>query len=517
MTSVSKTAKDALQAKYSAVQAGGYKPVGGPQAQDYETLLHTVASFLGATKRQTPLVNVGYTIRVAVVCQQIQSFVFFHQRQGAAVLQLLYLGAGLDVTGLWSLSLDAESSTEIHVVEVDTLEICAAKREALLKLGLVEATTDTSTNSSQPGSVVFLQGHRPSKHGSSSSSQSTYTLIATDLRDIASVRANLSFLRTNIPTLIVSEIVLTYLGDSECDALLQWCASSVSRHIGSYLMAWEPLSPQESNNVSSIEAYKRFYFSQFLAKLERGKAPGQQEHSNAFSPLGSSCREVEKRLQKFDFHRPCVAVAGVAAKGALKAGVELRTKKLFDEHAALALYLRSYALVCGFGSHADALLRHTQCPWAYDIPLQSIQMATCGDVWLTAVEVEDESQLRDLFAQTYQHIDNSSVRKMVKSALKTDLASTPTSIDRDSSIGSRFRALKGTFVVAIKRQQEGDNTVCPRRLLGGIGVRLCEPEEGPIRGKPRTYEIGRLFVDPDFRGGGIGRFTVGYTETGFHQ
>jgi hypothetical protein len=61
MASVSKTAKDSIQAKFSAL-AAGYHPVVGPQdqAKSYESLLESVATALGATNRQTPLVNAGY-------------------------------------------------------------------------------------------------------------------------------------------------------------------------------------------------------------------------------------------------------------------------------------------------------------------------------------------------------------------------------------------------------------------------------------------------------------------------
>jgi O-methyltransferase involved in polyketide biosynthesis len=528
-SSVSKTAKDSIQAKFSAL-AAGYHPVVGDGAQgqaaakSYESLLESVATALGATNRQTPLVNAGYAIRVAAVCKQIQAFVSFHshQQQGMMTststsrsLQLVHLGAGLDVTGLWSLSLADHDSMEMHVIEVDTPEICAAKRETLLQLGLVEVATDTdgSATAGEQNSSVYLHG-RPTNDGCAS--QSTYTLVATDLRDMGAVQKALGFIRTDVPTLTVSELVLTYLGESSCNDLLHYCASHLCQNSGSYIMAWEPLLPRE-NESSTIEDYKRQYYQQFMAKLERGKsiAPEQEQErptSTSFSPLGSTCREVEQRLRRAGFRQACVITAGNAAVEARKAGVNLNSKELFDEHAALFLHLRSYTLACGFGLDADPLLQQTQCPWLFGVPPRALRLAndTDTDVWLTSIDVGDESQIRELFSRTYQDLsqEHISIRRMVKSALKADLAATPPSDQSgNSSIGERFRDWKGAFIVAVQcipEHKDGTSTL-RRNIVGGVGVRKCDRKEGLVRGSiPATYEICRLFVDPDFRVGGIG-------------
>jgi O-methyltransferase involved in polyketide biosynthesis/GNAT superfamily N-acetyltransferase len=509
MASVSKTAKDSIQAKFSAI-AAGYHPVVGPEAQSksYESLLESVATALGAKHRQTPLVNAGYAIRVASVCKQIQAFVSFHAQQQqqenkSSTLQLVHLGAGLDVTGLWSLSLD--DSMEIHVIEVDTPEICAAKRATLLQLGLVEVM-DGPVNDQQS---VYLQG-RPTNDGCAS--QSTYTLVATDLRELGAVQQALAFVRTDVPTLTISELVLTYLGESSCDDLLQYCASHLCQNSGSYVMAWEPLLPRE-NVSSTIEDYKRQYYQQFMAKLDRGVALEQEDRpTGAFAPLGSTCREVEQRLRRAGFRQACVITAGNAAVEARRAGVNLDSKELFDEHAALLLHLRSYTLACGFGLNADTLLQQTQCPWVFGVPPRALHLANDTAVWLTSIDAGDELQIRELFSQTYQDLskEHISVRRMVKSALKTDLASTPPSdVTGNSAIGERFRDWKGAFIVAVQcipENKDGTRSL-RRRIIGGIGLRKCDRKEGLVRGsKPATYEICRLFVDPDFRVGGIGKY-----------
>jgi hypothetical protein len=409
------------------------------------------------------------------------------------------LGAGLDVTGLWSLSLD--DSIEIHVIEVDTPEICAAKRDILLQLGLVQVTDNPAEEQR-----VYLRG-RPTND--CCASQSTYTLV---------VQEALEFVRTDVPTLTVSELVLTYLGESSCDDLLHYCASHLCQNNGSYIMAWEPLLPRE-NESSTIEDYKRQYYQQFMAKLERGIAPEQEERpTGSFSPLGSTCREVEQRLRRAGFRQGCVITAGNAAVEARKAGVNLDSKELFDEHAALFLHLRSYTLACGFGLNADPLLQQTQCPWLFGVSPRALHLANHTGVWLTSIDAGDESQIRELFSRTYQDLskEHISIRRMVKSALKTDLASTPPSdVTGNSSIGERFRDWKGAFIVAVQpipEHKDGTSTL-RRRIIGGIGLRKCDRKEGLVRGsKTATYEICRLFVDPDLRVGGIGTETIGLRD-----
>ena len=170
---VCRTAIDALQAKYSAIGlAGYYSPVGvvvpgpssclnseeeenedddtcanaAPATGSYPALLesmlthimsgHSSSSSAAAKRRQTPLVNVGYAVRVACLLETVQRFIHFHQHQQAATrssIQIVILGAGLDVTGLWALLSSSSSSSRIRVVEVDLPEICEAKKQAILQ------------------------------------------------------------------------------------------------------------------------------------------------------------------------------------------------------------------------------------------------------------------------------------------------------------------------------------------------------------------------------------------------
>jgi hypothetical protein len=71
-----------------------------------------------------------------------------------------------------------------------------------------------------------------------------------------------------------SELVLTYLGESECNALLQWCGSYLCTSATSVFVAYEPLGPRQDENSNSdicvLEAYKRAYSRSFFEQLNRG-------------------------------------------------------------------------------------------------------------------------------------------------------------------------------------------------------------------------------------------------------
>jgi len=513
MNTISRTAKDALQAKLSAYNAG-YRP-GVRNTEVYGKLLTSMGKTLQVDKRQTPLVNIGYAVRVAVVLQQIQAFVSFHRNQP---LQIVLLGAGLDVTGLWSLTL----AHNINVIEVDLLDICEAKTEAISHLNALQV--ENTSNLTYNESFVL--------HGSSlMSASSKYSLVAVDLTRIDAVKDTLSYACSNLPSLVVSELVLAYLGEAACDDLLRWCATDLCQPQTSCLVAWEPLGPRSvKNTYSVVEEYKRSYYQQFVAKLERGETETRDASAPnfcAFHPLGSSCQSIERRLDALGFSATRGATAGKAAVEARREGAVFNAKELFDEHAALTLHLRSYCLVCTFSSNCEhSLFRRIMCPWTTDVRPCLFERPDAGsDLWLTTVEVEDDQQVRDLFVETYQPLfqEHPVIHKMVKSVLKKDFASPSGQSSSESSIGGHYRSLGGQFIVAIQYSSNGDT--CQRRVLGGIAVRRCGEKEGGIRGaKPESFEIQRLFVSSNVRGNGVGtalleavkEFVCQRSRKGFH-
>jgi hypothetical protein len=173
--------------------------------------------------------------------------------------------------------------------------------------------------------------------------------------------------------MVVSELVLTYLGESECNALLQWCGSYLCTSATSVFVAYEPLGPREDENSSTdmcvLEAYKRVYSRSFFEQLYQGTnttAGAATRHVPMFSPLGHSCVRVQERFFVSGFGHTHAATAGRAALyAAQKSGSTNKSPvhKLFDERSALTLHLQSNVPVCAFSAGSDILFRRMQCSW----------------------------------------------------------------------------------------------------------------------------------------------------------
>lgn len=566
-SSIIRTATDALLAKYSAVVAAGYSPnfkiqtcsENGDDLSECEqsdnmstfrTLLRSMTEYytVGSSNRQTPLVNAGYAIRISCVLRQVEAFVAFHRHCGTnCPVQILIPGCGLDVTGLWCSSLlpDVKDgvvtpSFAIHVVEIDFPSICESKGQALRKTqGLDQAEAD-----------AFLQTYAHCAY-SSSKENFRYALVSANLEDailMDEIFSDSTLFDTNLPTLVVSELVLAYISVEHRETLLRRFASLFQCR-GNCTILYEPLGPAlQSNTRSSVaplsvlESYKSSYCKLFDAKLQKGLVHKQQQDKgfpeeistrndssrNSFYPLGVSTDDVDQRLLSLGFEVVQTSFAGRVASSIKSC--DWKAKELFDEHAALTLHLCSYVVVCAFpnasGKSAEnvdnGLFELFMCPWMSTagliqcpipmrLPIPStldIPNSTIPNGWITVIEKEDEKQIRRLFGDTYKILSDEhlSIRKMVKTALRKDLGSSggDEAVKFDakdcrrvsSIIGTRYQELGGDFIVAVQyirlrdpvSSSDGDVSESTdqfvRQILGAIGIRRCTEEESRARSLP---------------------------------
>lgn len=216
------------------------------------------------------------------------------------------------------------------------------------------------------------------------------------------------------------------------------------------------------------------------------------------------------------FGKVHACLAGNAAHWAAKAssGVKLTLPEgeLFDEHSAMVLHLSCYAHVVAFPSRVDESshdhfqLRQKLCPWYYSG--WTLAMGASSKTYVLPIELEDETGVRELFATTYEELGRSyvAVQKMVKAALKNELASQTSSRDAvQSAIRQGYQRSGGEFFVAV------DFNPPSRTVVAAIGIRRWtqKPEHG--QSKP-TYEIHRFFVHEDYQRQGIGSTLLQLTE-----
>jgi ribosomal protein S18 acetylase RimI-like enzyme len=525
-SSVAKTCFDAIRAKQSAVVAG-YDPMVVENQGIYEKLLLQAVDSSSIeeeseadskpkskprTRRQTPLVNAGYASRVLSISYAIQSFVSYHKLVSSSLQQeqsqytrntkgrirIVLLGCGVDVIGLWARSLvqTDDNTMAITIIEIDKPEVCSIKRKMITDQGMVDNLVERNANESTTKNTAatrYYTGNIVLPSSSSSSSNDNcdyssdncndgcydYVLIPGDLNDTSALERTFLFDdndgQEEVPTLVVSELVLSYLPPSGTDRLLRWCCDRLCRTSDSALVSLEALgSPGISVETSQTaianaggvisveEGYQQDYCQKFHDKMERGRSSNRTENHIAslpsnglFHPIGSSAEEISCRLREARFAGASSAtslgvISSLAAASASNSkrnnnnndAKTLVCPDIFDEHAALILHLQSYVLACGFIApqlqHCDNLLfRRLMSPWERrpntgpDLALMRSGlpiMDSGGGIVYDEIEVSDEASVRSLFQSTYgkEYTEKyPAIRKMVKGVLNNDMRETP--------------------------------------------------------------------------------------------
>ena len=481
--SIIRTAYDALLAKQSALNVG-YQPVKENQ-KEYSDLLQIMSSRIPNQKRQAPLVNAGYAARISVVTSTVHSFIGFHKSYQGNI-QLVIIGSGLDVLGLWAQTIYPK---RVKVLEIDTEEICNEKRSILASAGLINAA-NANEHLTLTNSVQFCASDSPTE----SEMPTNYSLLSCDLRNTAALKHVCSRIDGSIPTLVLSELVLAYLGCAGVDSVSQFVAEHLCTGATSAFVVYEVLGSSLQNNRNSVvDAYKARYNQQFIKKLERGLANPSSD--DIFHCLGSNKLAVESRLESagFGFTKACIAGHAAACL------TSLTPPEPFDEHAALALHLSSYVLAVSFTSTVSLDLVRSMCPWSevtkqLTVP-RKIKDSDGSDVIIAYIEVNDQQAVQDLFVCTYKELckDHKAVRKMVKCALKTDLLVS----NVEPWIARKYAMRGGAFLVARHKTDQS--------VVGCIGVRLCPSPNPLIPLGLLCFELNRLLVKKTIQGKGIGK------------
>jgi len=527
---------------------------------------------------------------------------------------------------------------KVMVYELDAKENCLLKRHALITSGLIHESPCTNTATVDFENVKMVENDtllddcyaspvtkkesfrtvckgkilldnavsdaKYDQNDNNSDDEDDYFLIAVDLRDtlpspshhgvdnaaknnnsksiLSGVFQHIGLDFTTQPTLVISELVLAYLGHDGGDAILDSISSDVifggaaanNANNNNMFVCLEPIFSSNDKEgggssdyvnvecnrnemmLSIEESYARDYGRQFLGKLKRGNS----RHHNSASqkmfndgnddlsmmssswlyPLGSNSKSVHLRLLRCGFPSSGIcyapmsrAVANVARYRRSMGAVNfLRAKEPFDEHAALILNLNCYGVVCAFSSASfDSLNRLVVEDDLENIRSEQIQRDICP--WLNSNRVRvsssdfnirpiasalDDDQVRDLYTRLYSHLFDSypSIRKMVKSALKSDLGLVETHIELESTIRNCYKLKGGDFWIA------SDND---GRVVGCIGLCLREEKRRPFDEKSQIvssleptnngcleYEIQRLCVDEQYRGKGVGRSLLSNVE-----
>ncbi|KAF6016391.1 LCMT2 [Bugula neritina] len=165
---------------------------------------------LKSAPRRSPLINRGYYIRDQAVQISLHSFLK-ESTSDSAAKQIISLGAGFD-TSFFKLSTQSNDTlSTVYYVEVDFPEVAERKRMLIERSDLCRSVIDTAERFTPTHSCVKL-------------ATSQYCLLGIDLADVsllAEVFSSHTKLAMELPTLLLSECVMTYMEPALSSQLIQ--------------------------------------------------------------------------------------------------------------------------------------------------------------------------------------------------------------------------------------------------------------------------------------------------------
>lgn len=571
-------------------------------------------------RRQSPLVNAGYAARMAVMTYILERWIngvvgswseytvkpsAEREKNMGLVdfrrINVVVIGCGMDALGIWSKDLlqrslcavisksganghESFSSPNINVYEFDVWDNCVLKQKSLLRSGLINLSSIVNKEKMNTDDELDIQNSyhihvrgRLNLDGSgSTNAESDYTLVSTDLRQVdrsldkmkqhKSILSHVGLkagLDPSQPTIILSELVLAYLGYEAANAVMYSISNDmISGNTLSTFVCLEPMFPTGNNNTSrgiaSIqESYGIDYSRQFHGKLLTGNSNSttrtndDSRHSLWLHPLGSNRHTVRLRLESCGIS--CFSIATLREyaihvastlrkeKNSSSQNGQVKTigpkflcaKEPFDEHAALSLSLDCYCVASVF--HPLSAIRGQNIAgnnelqnWMNDICPWPIESAIGRTFRIKPISTSaEDAQVNDLYKKLYVHLydEYPAIKKLVKSALKGDFLVDQTSIKSSgdetvSVIRDRFVKEGGDFWVATTDNSPSSNDTIERShtfVVGCIGVKrrgikneYCDEDD---RQKLTEFEIHRFAVDENHRGTGIGKKLIEVAET----
>ncbi|KAH8894072.1 leucine carboxyl methyltransferase [Thozetella sp. PMI_491] len=250
------TDTDAAVSRLSAVELGYL---------DDAFAQYFVQSSQGPPSRRLPIINRGTYTRTTALDKLIDLFLTGADEAGSKEKQIISLGAGTDTRSLRLFSNPARRNITYH--EIDFPAICTKKFHTIKGTPVLRRVLQNPT----------LEEDGSSWH-SQAENDNLLWFHGLDLRDIARQSTEsatplaLKGLRTDIPTLLISECCLCYLETPAARATIAWFQGQVAS-LG--IVLYEPVKPDDPFGrmmVSNLAA-RRIR----MPTLETFKEPADQE------------------------------------------------------------------------------------------------------------------------------------------------------------------------------------------------------------------------------------------------
>ncbi|XP_053872091.1 tRNA wybutosine-synthesizing protein 4 isoform X2 [Malaclemys terrapin pileata] len=346
--------------------------------------------------RRAPLIHWGYYVRARAVDHCVREFL--RQSQGHPRRQILSFGAGFDSLYFRLKAVGLLSCTVVYEVDFPSV---ASRKAALIK-----GTKDLAM-------VVGGVGGRES--GAMSFAVEDYKLLGVDLSELSKLEQALkeAGLDPEVPTMLLAEVVLTYMEISRSDALIQWAAQHFPC---AQFVVYEQMHPEDPfgrimqqhfsqlNSVLHALAQYPDCEAQRRRFLQRGWAKCSVLDMNEF--YASFIPEDERRrvqaLEPFDeyeeWHLKCSHYFILAASK----GKELAWTPLFSKMPGGRLF---HTVTCVSGSQALAV-GGRMSPTNADLGilwLRFPESMTASDPDCVVVELVSPQPAEDLASSRWRH------------------------------------------------------------------------------------------------------------------
>ncbi|EDO42453.1 predicted protein, partial [Nematostella vectensis] len=301
---VQSTNDSSILSKFSMVRAGYFKD-------------EFLKFFVTKDAKRSPLINRGYYIRIKAVSQVLSLFLESSFKCYSHYLQILSLGAGFD-TSFFRFASEGRL-TNTRFFEVDFPEVVKHKIKFIKQNNLFN---------------IPHENELPSGFHSED-----YSLLGCDLKNLQGLEQKLlgCGIDTSCPTLLLSEVVLSYLDPISSSAVICWAAK---RFDSAVFVSYEQVYPEDPFGVVMINHFNRLgsplrsitsYPSpqaQVQRYIEKGWTKAQYQDMNSF--FNNLPVEEKQRVEAIE---------------------------PFDEFEEWHLKCSHYILICGLKGSCEAMAK----------------------------------------------------------------------------------------------------------------------------------------------------------------
>ncbi|XP_069677007.1 tRNA wybutosine-synthesizing protein 4-like isoform X2 [Periplaneta americana] len=188
-----------------------------------------VPYFVSKCNRRTPLIHLGYYMRVLTIDFTLRSFL---EELSAQSAQIVSCGAGFD-TSFFRLAANSVLHPNVRFFEIDFKEVVERKTECIRSSKpLQDCIGPYEVNQNGAGGLVGSQYH----------------LVACDLQVLDKLESSLKLAGVNfsLPTLLLAECAICYMDEASASSLIEWAASKFE---DSTFVTYEQVYPNDGFGI----------------------------------------------------------------------------------------------------------------------------------------------------------------------------------------------------------------------------------------------------------------------------